>query len=293
VRRRARTAGRRASAGFTLIEVVLTAAAMMISLLAGLSAFDAFGHSSSENTRLTAQQDAARTAIDRVVRDLRNAAPTSATATAIQRNGAYDLVFLTDRPGYGTASGSSRLVRYCVEATSAATGRLRVQVASAGQTALPATACPDAGWGTSGTIVEDVVNLAQSTPLWTYDNAAAASVRSIRVSLLLDDDAASRPPPVEIQSGVYLRNRSLAAPTAASGDFGTACSGSAQALLSTTLSVDANGDPLTTTFGDNGLTVGSGSSVSHTLTSGSHDLTLTVTNVLGLSTILHRTLSCP
>jgi hypothetical protein len=137
------------------------------------------------------------------------------------------------------------------------------------------------------------VNLALTTPLWTYDSATPASVRSIRVHLLLDDSAFSRPPPVEIQSGVYLRNRSLAAPTASSGDFGAACSGSAQALLSTTLSVDANGDPLTTTFGDNGVTVGSGGSVAHTLTSGAHDLTLTVTNVLGLSTILHRTLSCP
>ena len=57
--------------------------------------------------------------------------------------------------------------------------------------------------------------------------------------------------------------------------------------------VDANGDPLTTTFGDNGVTVGSGGSLSHALTSGSHDLTLTVTNVLGLSTILHKSLSCP
>jgi type II secretory pathway pseudopilin PulG len=279
--------------GFTLVEVLLAAVTMVVVLLAGLGTFEVFGRSTSENSRLTEAQNAARTAIDQVVRDLRNAAPTSSTATAIQRNGAYDLVFLSDRPGYGTSAGSSRLVRYCVQATSGTTGALLVQIASAGQTSMPAASCPDAAWGTQGTIVDGVVNIARSAPLWTYDSATAASVRSIRVDLFIDDDPANRPPPVEIQSGVYLRNRGLAAPVAASGDFGAACNGSGQSLLTTTLSVDANGDPLTTSFGDNGVAVGSGGSLSHTLTSGSHDLTLTVTNVLGLSTILHKTLSCP
>ena len=279
--------------GFTLIEVLLASAAMVVALVAGLGVFDVFGHNTSENSLLTQVQNSARTAVDQVTRDLRNAAPTSSTATAIQRNGAYDLVLLSDRPGYGTSPGSSRLVRYCVQATSATTGKLLVQVAPAGQTSMPSSSCPDVSWGTQATVVDGVVNIARGTALWVYDNATAANVRTIRIDLWLDENPANRPPPIEVQSGVYLRNRGLAAPTATSGDFGASCNGSGQSLLTTTLSVDANGDPLTTAFADNGVTVGSGGSVSHRLTAGTHDLTLTVTNVLGLSTILHRTLSCP
>lgn len=293
MRRRLLTARRARERGFTFIEVVLTAGLMVMVLIAGLGAFDVFGRSTSENNRLTRAQELARNAIDQVVRDLRNAAPTSSTATAVQRNGAYDLVFLSDRPGYGTSPGTSRLVRYCVEATGATTGRLRVQIAPSAQTTLPSASCPDASWGTQGTVVEGVVNIARSAPLWTYDNATAANVRSIRVDLFIDEDPANRPPAVEIQSGVYLRNRSLTAPAAANGDFGAVCNGSGQSLLTTTLSVDSNGDPLTTAFVDNGVTVGSGASLSHKLTAGSHDLSLIVTNALGLSTTVHKTLSCP
>jgi hypothetical protein len=288
-----RPRARRRERGFTLIEILLAAAATITVLVAGLGAFDVFGHSTSENALLTQIQNNARTALDQVVRDLRNAAPTSSTATAIQRAGSYDLVILTDRPGYGTSPGTSRLVRYCVQSTSPTTGKLLVQIAPVGTTSLPDTACPDPSWGTQGTVVDGVVNIARAAPLWTYDSATPANVRTIRIDMWIDTDPAHRPPPVEIQSGVYLRNRGLAAPTATSGDFGAACNGSGQSLLTTTLSVDANGDPLTTSFGDNGVTVGTGSSLSHTLTSGSHDLTLTVTNVLGLATILHKTLSCP
>jgi len=290
-------AARRARAdrqrGFTLIEVMLAAAAMVMVLIAGLGAFDVFGHNTSENSLLTQAQNDARTALDQVVRDLRNAAPTSSTAAAIQRNGAYDLVLLTDRPGNGTSPGSSRLVRYCVQPTSATTGALVVQIAAVGQTSLPSSTCPDPSWGTQSTVISGVVNIVRSAPLWTYDNATAANVRSVRIDMWLDEDPGHRPPPIEVQSGVYLRNRALTAPTATSGDFGASCSGSGQSLLTTTLSVDSNGDPLTTAFADNGVTVGSGGSVSHRLTAGTHDLTLTVTNVLGLSTILHKTLSCP
>jgi type II secretory pathway pseudopilin PulG len=291
--RAARTRPRRRQGGFTLVETILVAAAMTLALIAGLGAFDAFGRGTDENRRLTAAQDTARTAIDRLTRDLRNAAPTSATSAAVQRNGDYDLVFMSDRPGYGTASGSSRLVRYCVQATGASTGRLVAQVAAAGVTSLPSSTCPDASWGTTARVADGIVNLALSRPLWAYDNASAASVRTIRIDLWVDDDPAHRPPPVEIQSAVYLRNRALTAPTASSSDFGASCSASGQALLTTGLSIDANGDPLTVSYGDNGVAVGSGASLTHTLTSGTHDLTLTVTNVLGLSTILHRTLSCP
>lgn len=277
----------------TLIEVVITSLTITVVLFGTLAAFQAFSGRADAVDRVAKAQEVARLAMDRMVRDLRNAAPTTGTSTPVLRNGATDLVVLTDHPGQGQPSGSFRRVRYCLQTPSPGAA-LWAQVAPAGQATLPATSCPDSAWGTRTRIAGDLANqdAGVNRTLLTYDAAAAAEVRSIRIALAVDPDPTRPPGVVVLESAAYLRNRDLTPPAATTSDFSASCSGSGQALLSTALTVDDGGDPLTATYTDNGVTIGTGTSLSHKMAPGAHTLTLTLTDVLGLATTLTRSLTC-
>lgn len=273
--------------GFSLVEVLV---AMTISLLVMGSlytAFAGFETTHRRTTNLNDAQDATRTSVDAMVRNLRN-------ATSITRLDGYDIRFNTDRPDFGVAPSSAGYrVRYCLET---AQSKLWMQVAPA-NTADPGSDCPAAGWGTSSrTIATQVVNRrdGRDRPLFPL----AAGARSIRVDLWSRAMRSAPGPEVHLESAVFVRSLSQGPgqtgnPPNAPGPSTCSNDATGRPLLTIDQSAtrDANGNPVNITVSENGSVIGQGSQVR--LTPGAHNLTITLTDVLGVARTVTQPVNCP
>jgi prepilin-type N-terminal cleavage/methylation domain-containing protein len=86
----------RANHGFTLIELLVTMTLTVIVFGATLSVLDVFQNDNRYELLRNEVQDNARTAIDRLARELRNvAAPTTLEAGALEQAKRYSLTFQT------------------------------------------------------------------------------------------------------------------------------------------------------------------------------------------------------
>lgn len=179
--------GRRAQDGFTLVEVLLAAALLVVVLFAVLGTADMFGARTRANAELTAAQEDQREAIARVTRELRSASG-GGEGAAILRGEPSDLVFLTDRAP--EAPGAWRAVRYCWDGAD-----LMRQVSAGAAAGLPATACPDATWGASEVVAAD-------TAAAPFTVRAGSGSTAVTVSLEAGDAPA-------LTSAVALRNRTF------------------------------------------------------------------------------------
>jgi prepilin-type N-terminal cleavage/methylation domain-containing protein len=260
--------------GFALVELVVAMTIMLIVTGAVLTAFNSFSSTSERNSRLTHAEDRARTTMQAMARSMRN-------ATAFVRAD-YDLRFQTDRPDFGIAQSTSGYkVRYCLEDS---TRRLWLQAGPASGSDAGA-ACPDAGWGTQNRVIaSDVVNRygGRDRPLFP----APSGTRSIPVDLWVNVDPAHGAPEVHLESAVFVRSLSQTAPTLSPDDLEEDCEAEGGPLLTATTTTDGAGLPLSYTFSENGSVIGTGHSVR--LTPGSHELTITVTNVLGLQQVITK-----
>jgi prepilin-type N-terminal cleavage/methylation domain-containing protein len=217
----------RQEGGFTLIEVLLAMALMLVVLGATLSTVEGFWRNNKTNIDQNDAQDIARTAIDRLAQQLRNLAlPTPTSPNSIDWASSYDLVFKTAEP-------TRRRVRYCLS-----DGKLfmQTQAGSGAGTADPAvpstTTCPGPassdGWGTTTVVAHHVVNTVddKDRPVF-YFNAPTtelAKITLLRSDLFVDVDPDRRPAASRISTGVYLRNQNqlpTASFTVASGGTGT------------------------------------------------------------------------
>lgn len=215
--------------GTTLIELLIAMTMMLMVTGATLMVFDALQDNGRRNQQVNDAQDQARTAVDRLARELRNLASPSVLTDAatiqplaVEKAEPFDLVFLTvgetkdDVPG-NLNDANIRRVRYCLDAADPDRGVLRMQWqtwtdrASAPQPAPPTTACPssDAGWVGDMAVAENLVNRSggRNIALFLYDNTILERITRIRTRAVVDPTPGTAPAEVALASGVVLRNQ--------------------------------------------------------------------------------------
>jgi prepilin-type N-terminal cleavage/methylation domain-containing protein len=215
------TARLRQEDGFTLVEVMIAAVIMLLIMGATLTALDTFSNNQRRTEKQNATQDAARSAVDQMQRQLRNLASPASSDPSIDKADAFDLVFKTADP-------QKRRVRYCIDqadpAIPAGKAVLWYQVQAAGASgttpAMPSTtSCPapldaaNGGWASSLAVGNAVVNTRDglSRPLFTYNWPSGASdtslITRIRAEVFVDVNPGRRPSETRLASGVFLRNQ--------------------------------------------------------------------------------------
>jgi type II secretory pathway pseudopilin PulG len=272
-----------------LIEMLVAMSIFAGILGATLFTFSTFDQLSRRNVDRTASQDSARTATDRLVRDLRNlASPTIFQPQAVDSAGDYDLIFQTvdpNGPNAGANSANIKRVRWCLDQTTPTNEKLYVQTQTWVTQATPAvpgtSGCPGSGWTTTTILASNITNTynGQSRPLFTYNSTDLKTVRDIHVDLYSDLDPTKAPNETHLTSGVYLRNQN-AAPTAS---FTYALNGSTAVVLNGSQSFDPEGDSLQYSWLDNNVKKGDGVTYSLPVTSKtSHSIQLKVFDPAGL-----------
>jgi type II secretory pathway pseudopilin PulG len=278
--------------GFTLVELLVAMTVSIIVLLATLGALDAFNNGVAVNNRLTDASDTARREIAEMVRVLRDGgAPTPVSggqpATVVQA-GANDLVFLSRSwPGEsGIGSTSNHVERYCLNTTTRTLWFDGLKAGTSGS-ATPGAACPSAasGW-TSSAIATNVLN-SVADPVFVY--GAGSPVRSVAVKVRLEGGTALKSRPIELRSGATLRG--ALAPQLSATDIVVAPCDGGKALLSLSVGAGgatANGAKLSA---PNGIPAGAGQ-ILVAATSTPANIVITITNLLGLQTLLTKSVSC-
>lgn len=202
--------------GFTLPELLTAIALLVVVLGATLDTFEGFVTRNQTNTKLNEAQDSARTAMDRLARELRNlASPTNANVKSIDKATDYDLVFQTVDP-------VKRRVRYCLDFSTLPDETLWKQTqafpVNQADPGLPSTtACPattgGSGWATQSVVATKIVNRigSQDRNVFYYTGLGGdgdtAKITGIRAELFLDVNPGRPPAETSIASGDFLRNQ--------------------------------------------------------------------------------------
>jgi prepilin-type N-terminal cleavage/methylation domain-containing protein len=277
--------------GFTLTELLVTMTISVVVLLATLGTLDAFNSGVAENNRLTDATDTARRQVASMVGLLRDAgAPTPVTgaqpATILQA-GVNDLVFLSRSwPGEsGVGATANHVERFCLNTTTRTLWFDGLKAGTSGS-ATPGSACPStaSGW-TSRVVASNVLNTA-ANPLFVY---GSAPVRTVSLNLSLQSGTTQKSRPLELRSGGTLRG--ALAPQLGAGDITIGSCESGRALLTLNLGAagaSANGVKVSA---PNGIPVGPGK-ILVPATSTPTSVPLTITNLLGLQTLLTKSVSC-
>lgn len=278
--------------GFTLVELLCAMTIMLILIFGALMAFDSFNRGAASANRMTDAQDRARRDVNRIVGVLRNAgAPTPVTgaqpATVLRATGT-DIVFRsTSWPGESaTDPVGTHVARLCVD-TSTRTLWFDGMRAGVGGSSDPGTACPstEPGWAHQP-MATGVTNDA-ANPVFRY--GSTSPVRSVGVSLRLESGTVADSRTLQVHSGSALRG--ALAPQVSASDIvvGECEAGRALLTLGATGGEGTGGARLHAT---GAITVGPGQILVDATTS-PVDVALTVTNVLGLQTLLFKRVSCP
>jgi prepilin-type N-terminal cleavage/methylation domain-containing protein len=223
--------------GFTMVELlVATAMSLVVLALVGTSLV-AYQNDTQTSTRRNDSQDIARTAVDRLVSELRNVASSRTAPNLVEVAAPYDLVFQTitsSPPASGSlnSAGIAR-VRYCLPPNPSA-GNTGQQVlikqtetwtsATAPTNPWPltggaSTACPSAPsslpGGTSITttrLVEHVTNRigGADRAAFSVDDADLTRISTVGVNLFVDADPKLPPVETSLRSSAFLRNQNQA-----------------------------------------------------------------------------------
>jgi hypothetical protein len=262
---------------------------------ATLTTFGAFTENRQDLETRNDSQDRARTAIDRMARELRNlASPTPSQPQAFDAAGAYELVFKTvdpNPPAVGSLNVANiKRVRYCLDASNRASARLVAQTqtwTSAEPPAVPSTtACPGSGWSATATLATAVTNRAnnQERAVFRLDSTVLTDINSVHADLWTDVDTGGGAGETQISTGVFLRNQNrkpIAAFTATPSAQGIVLNGSA--------SYDPEGEPLKYVWYDGTSKIGEGITYVYAVAAGtSHSLQLKVydpATLEGISTV--------
>jgi type II secretory pathway pseudopilin PulG len=290
----------------TLVELLVTMAMAVIVFGAVLTSLDVFQRANRTDQLRNETQDAARSAIDRLSRDLRNvAAPSKGSAGALEEAGAYNLVFQTVSSGqvFGGENKTNQMrVRYCLDASTATKETLWRQTqtwTSATAPATPATgACPASAWPTQKQLVTymtNEINPSQPRPLFLYGASELAKIKQVELDLFINiNPSQAHPGETELKDGIFLRN-SLGAPVAS---FTLTQFGNHQVLLNGSASSDPNGQALSYQWYIDAAAVTGATAQQYetpappspgSLTTGSHTFKLTVTDTAGLSASAEQT----
>ena len=163
-------------------------------------------------------------------------------------------------------------------------------------------ACPGgAGWSNARVVAQDVVNTYNSAdrPVFSFDSTTNSQIRRVRVDLFVDTDPGKGPAEQRITTGVNLRNQDQA-PTAS---FMWTPASSGIVVLDGTASSDPDNDPLdycwydpvaTGTVGNCGAkSIGASPYFRYRAASGTHQITLTVTDPSGIPNSVTKTVTIP
>lgn len=262
-------------AGFSLVELLVAMTLMLIVLGAAFKALEVFARTTSSHQRYADSVNAARTAVDRLTREMRNATAyqtsSNPASSAVLLAQPSDLVFKAVDPSGGPASGNTygvQTVRYCL----AGSGNALYRQTKAGAV-TPASACPDPTWS-GGIVAQSIVN-GSRTP-FTYNSESGGPITSLSVALYIDDDPAELPKEILLRSGVFLRNQNRP-PKAA---FTAVSSSGGHVTLNGSASSDPEGNPLTYRWEDGSTMLPQTGPVVDYIapSSGSRTFTLTVTD---------------
>jgi type II secretory pathway pseudopilin PulG len=213
--------------GFTIVELLLVC---IISLMVFGVTVTAWTSIYRSNRALEGQNDnaeAARVALDRAARQLRNLAnPTVNAITTIDRAADYDFIFQTSDP-------SKTWVRYCLQTSGGGATPSNATLwesESANAITAPMRAdCPGTGWERSGAVVQGVTNQAGvDRNIFDYECSLSAAatcpastaeypkITNVGIDLWVDAVAGDRISELNVATGVYLRNQNEG-PTASAG----------------------------------------------------------------------------
>lgn len=280
--------------GFTLVELLIAAALMIVILLATLAVFDGFIATDHRAQNQNDSQAAARNATDQLARELRNVA-NPGQPSALERAAATDLVFDTvdpNGPDGGSNTNSVIRVRYCLDSSVATNERIWREWqtwTTASAPPLPGTTtCPDFSWNHTPHVVVDHVSNTSSQPLFSYNSTTLSSISQVITDVYVDQQPGSAPGPVELRTSVALR--AVAQPPTAS--FTATPLGNDQVLLNAGASGDPQGQSLTYQWYDGSTPIGTAATLNYSApTTGSHTFQLTVTNTSGLSASATQTVA--
>jgi prepilin-type N-terminal cleavage/methylation domain-containing protein len=208
--------------GFTLIELMVSMSLITVVVMATISAFVSFNRNERVNRLQNESQDEARLTIERLSSQLRNlASPNDFSPKSVEKAEPYDIVFLTVdavKPVGSLNARNIKRVRYCIgDVANAKAPLIKQQQTWQIQTPPPSfstAGCPNATWGNSTIVAEDVVNTAQApaVPVFSFSPAAAPldSITAIRANLMVDWNPGKSPSAATLSSGVFLRNQNRA-----------------------------------------------------------------------------------
>lgn len=273
--------------GWTLIELMIGAALMLVVLGASLSVFEAFVRNTVHNASQNDAQQAARATTMQLARQLRNlAGPTEGQPQAFDTIGPYDLVFQTVNPTGPTVGqnySNVERIRYCLDSSSPGKVWMQTQTwTSLSAPAMPSTStCPSSAWANQQVVASYVTNnyAGQSRPVFAFNSSDPTKVTEVRTDLYVDTDPGKLASETHLQTGVFLRNQNqppVANLQATPGNQG-------HVILNGSASADPEGKLLAYSWLDNGTKLKSTSPVwDYQTTSGVHTIELDVRDPAGL-----------
>ena len=297
----------RQDAGFTFIEVMMAMTLMLVVTAASLSVFAVMERGASRNQKLNETQQRARTATDRIARDLRNLASPSDTGLdqqPLELAEPFDLVYRTVSTTGGPTTGNPQnleRVRYCLGADKVLYRQRQTWTGT--MPARPAdTACPGGGWNSTTRAAADITN--GTRPLFHYQGSPTPGVYSeltsvatadfptaiaLRSTVYLDPDTVNPPGETTLTTRVFLRNQNRPPIP----EF-TATASARKITLNASASDDPEGNRLLYQWFDNGVAMtdpGTGETIepsanaiyTFTASSGVHSITLKVIDAGSLS----------
>lgn len=264
-------------AGFTLVEVLVAMTIAVFVLFGILQVLDSFSSNAARQTKITDANAQTRVAMDRIVRDLRQARTVEVAA-------ADDLVYtVTD------SATAVRRERVCLDAANRL-WRSSVTTTTAPATPIAAgTPCPTAGGGAFLITSLYSANSA-GNPLFTYDSATAANVRNIGLTFSLNAGNRGRTDTSTLRASAFVRAQSETALPVDEDDITISCAGSGIP----TLTLSGSAGPLTVTYTDvDGNALGtSAAGSSTTLASAETIVVATIKATSGAVTQIVKAIAC-
>jgi prepilin-type N-terminal cleavage/methylation domain-containing protein len=293
--------------GFTLVELIIGMTLMLIVIGATLGVLAAVQNVSRLDTDQNAAQDAARTALDAIARDLRNVAePSPALGTppvaqpTIERATADDIVLRNVDATGGSGDLNTyrvRRIRYCLSAQTDGTANLWQQTQTWTTQAAPGmpsvAACNGTGWPRSRVLADHVTNhLGGRTdrPAFSFNPTSFSDpkqIKALRPELWIAATPGSRE--ARLTTAYYLRNQNEPPVSDAVGSPFTVTVNATGVVLNAFGFEDPEGGALTYVWYDTPpdscrkvsdppppIKIGSGISLSYPACRGQHQFSLTV-----------------